>query len=295
MKASRAQEEILLRPGNTSDIGKGETVDLFHGDAADRWLGKISTPTLTVLLAAPERANGIAVIICPGGGYGRELYDREGLDVARWLNLIGVAGIVLKYRLPTGNYSNGEDAMPLQDALRAVRVVRSRAAEWKLDPARIGIMGFSAGGHVAVTAATRFDEGSPTSPDPIEGLSSRPDFAALIYPLISMQPDIEPKGDNHLLGPNPSAELRRQYSGELQVTSRTSPCFLVLCEDDPFLPPQQVTRYCEAMKRAGVSAELHLYEKGGHGFGVTRIDELGAGSWPHRFEAWLKTHFESRK
>ena len=290
MKNSQAQEVVLLRPGNVAEIGQGETIDLFHGNPADRWIAGIRTPTLTVLLAPPERANGTAVIICPGGGYGRELYDREGLDVARWLNRIGVTGIVLKYRLPTGKYSEGQDAMPMQDALRAVRVVRSRAAEWKLDPARIGLMGFSAGGHVAATAGTLFDEGTPTAVDPVERLSGRPDFLALIYPQISMQPDLGRK-ENYLLGPNPTTELLRKYSAELQVTPRTPPSFLVLCGDDPFLSPEHVLRFYSAARRAGVSSELHLYEAGGHGFGVQGIDEPGAKSWPHRFEAWLSTHF----
>lgn len=290
VKNISAQEVVLLRPGNASEVGLGETIVLFHGNPADRWIAGIQTPTLTVLLAPPERAKGAAVIICPGGGYGRELYDREGLDVARWLNRIGVAGIVLKYRLPTGKYSNGEDAMPLQDALRAVRLVRSRAAEWKLDAGKIGLMGFSAGGHVAATAGTLFDDGSPTATDPVERLSSRADFLALIYPQISMQPDLGRK-DNLLLGPNPSAELLRKYSPELQITPRTPPSFLLLCGDDPYLNPEHVLRFYQAARRAGVPAELHLYETGGHGFGVQGIDDPGAKSWPHRFEAWLAARF----
>lgn len=285
-----AQEVVLLRPGNASEIGQGETTTLFQDNPADRWIAGIRTPTLTVLLAPPERANGVAIIICPGGGYSRELYDREGLDVARWLNRIGVAGIVLKYRLPTGNYSHGEDAMPLQDALRAVRLVRSRAAEWKLDAGKIGLMGFSAGGHVAAAAGTLFDEGSPTSTDLVDRLSSRADFLALIYPQISMQPDLRYKGDK-LLGPNPSAELLRKYSPELQITPRTPPSFLVLCGDDPYLKPAHVLRYYQAARSAGVPAELHLYETGGHGFGVQGIDEAGARSWPHRFAEWLSARF----
>lgn len=288
--ALRGQDVIPLRPADADKLGQGEIIDLFQNDPADRWIGKISVPSLTVLLAPPERASGAAVIICPGGGYRRELYDREGLEAARWLNGIGIAGIVLKYRLPTGRFSAGEDAMPLEDALRAIRLVRSRAAEWKLSPARIGIMGFSAGGHVAATAATLFTRGNPAAADPVERESSRPDFAALIYPQISMQPEIAGTG-NRLLGPTPSAELLRKYSAELNVTRETPPAFLVLCQDDPYLSPGHVLRYCEAAARAGVKTELHLYERGGHGFAVRGISEPGAGSWPHRFEAWINALF----
>lgn len=284
----QAGQVIPLHSSDAVNVGRDEIVDLFEGNKTDRWIGNITVPTITVLLPPSERATGVAVIICPGGGYSRELYDREGLDVARWLNGIGVAGIVLKYRLPTGHYDSGEEARPLQDALQAVRLVRSRAAEWKIDPAKIGVMGFSAGGHVAATAATLFDRAAPNAADPAARLSSRPDFVALIYPLISMQPDLAPKGPNRLLGPNPSETLLRRYSAELQVTPQTPPSFLVLCGDDPFLGAEQVLRYCAAARRAGVPAELHFYETGGHGFGVMRIDEPGAGGWPHRFEEWLR-------
>lgn len=284
------QDVVPLWPADAGNIGRGETIDFFQNDPADRWIGRISVPTLTVLLPQPDRSSGIAVVVCPGGGYSRELYDREGLEVARWLNQIGIAGIVLKYRLPTGRYTEGQDAMPLEDALRAIRLVRSRAAAWKLNPARIGIMGFSAGGHVASSAATLFAGPHPEASDPVERLSSRPDFAALIYPQISMQPDIGAK-ENRLLGPAPSAELMHKYSAELNITPQTPPTFLVLCRDDPYLSPEHVLRYCTAAAKAGVNTELHLYQQGGHGFGVRGINEPGAGSWPHRFEAWIKALF----
>ncbi len=240
-------------------------------------------PTISVYAPPAETANGAAVVVCPGGGYGT-LAAHEGEPVARWLNTLGVAGVVLKYRLGP-RYRH--PAM-LQDAARALRTVRARAGEWGIDPGRIGILGFSAGGHLASTAATHFDDGAPSSPDPVERESSRPDLAVLIYPVISLETAAAHTGSRkNLLGPDPPADLMHFLYNETQVSGQTPPTFLVHTAEDTGVPCENSLLFALALHKAGVPLELHLYERGRHGFGLGGDDPVLSG-WPAQCAAWLK-------
>lgn len=242
----------------------------------------VHEPTLTVYLPPEDKATGTAVVIAPGGGYGILAIDKEGHDVAQWLNSLGVAGIVLKYRLA----EYGHPA-PLQDAQRALSTVRSRAAEWNIDPHRIGVMGFSAGGHLASTAGTHFHDGNSNAEDPIERAGSRPDFMILIYPVISMQEGLTHQGSRkNLLGLNPDEQLVEHLSNERQVTPETPPAFLVHADDDNAVPVENSVFFYLALRKAAVPAEMHIYEKGGHGFGLG-VRGGSVTSWPRRCADWM--------
>jgi acetyl esterase/lipase len=233
-------------------------------------------PTLTIFLPATN-ATGAALVICPGGGYGH-LADHEGGLYAKWLNEYGITCFVLKYRLGSAGYHH--PAM-LQDAARAVRAVRSRAGEWKIDPQRVGIMGSSAGGHLASTLMTHFDAGKPDDPDPIERESSRPDLGILCYPVITMGEYAHGGSRANLLGKEPTPELLQLLSNELQVTSNTPPCFLWHTYEDKTVPVENSLQFAAALRRANVPFDLHIYQKGGHGLG------LGSKSYePIKFLPW---------
>jgi acetyl esterase/lipase len=204
--------------------------------------------------------NGASVVICPGGGYGGLVTGGEGSGIARWLNQRGTTGIVLEYRLP-----RGRPFVPLLDAQRAIRTVRSRAPDWGCDPARVGIIGFSAGGHLASTAATHFDGGNATATDPVERLSCRPDFAILIYPVISMGPETHGGSKANLLGKSPTPELVKLFSNELQVTDRTPPCYLAHAQDDTVVTPANSALFHAALRQNGVATEYLELPSGGHG------------------------------
>jgi acetyl esterase/lipase len=238
------------------------------------------TPTITTFLADPAIATGAAFVICPGGGYGG-LADHEGSGYARWLISHGVAGIVLKYRLGTNGYRH--PAM-INDASRAVRLVRAHAAEWKLDVHRIGIMGSSAGGHLASTLLTHFDAGNPAAIDPIDRLSCRPDLGILCYAVISMGPNTHEGSRRNLLGDNPSPELITLLSNELQVTKQTPPCFIWHTWEDGAVKVENSLDFAYALRRAGVPFDLHIYEKGQHGMGLGRN---GAHPWTKDCLFWL--------
>jgi acetyl esterase/lipase len=226
-------------------------------------------PTLTPYLPDPGKASGAAVVICPGGGYGM-LAPHEGVQYARFLNEYGIAGFVLKYRLGSGGYRH--PAM-LQDAARAVRTVRARAGDWQVDPKRIGIMGSSAGGHLASTLLTHFDSGEADAADPIERQSSRPDLGILCYAVISLGKFTHQGSKHNLLGPDPSPELVRLLSNELQVTKETPPCFIWHTYEDNAVPVENSLQFAEALRKAGVPCDLHIYQKGQHGIG------LGSSNW----------------
>lgn len=243
-------------------------------------------PLLTAYLPATDKAAGVAVIVCPGGGYGGLAMDHEGVQIAEWLNSVGAAAFILQYRLPVNGYRH---PIPLMDAQRAIRLVRSRAETLKIAPDRIGILGFSAGGHLASTVATHFENPVPTGdkPDPVDALSCRPDFQVLIYPVISMDDAITHRGSrNNLLGPDPSEELLKLLSNELQITEKTPPAFLVHANDDKGVLPENSIRYYLGLQKANVPAELHIYLKGGHGFGI-RPATGPAAKWTDRCVEWL--------
>jgi acetyl esterase/lipase len=230
-------------------------------------VSQVSRPSLTVFLAPKVKAATTAVIICPGGGYTNLAMDYEGTDVAQRFNESGITAFVLKYRIPDDYTMVNKEIGPLQDAQRAIQVVRSRAAEWGIDPDRIGIMGFSAGGHLASTAGTHFEKNYIDNP---KHISLRPDFMILIYPVISFKSPIAHQGSAHnLLGSNPSAEKIIEYSNEMQVTGQTPPAFLVHAKDDNTVPYANSIVFSEALKKHRIPVELYLYENGGHGFGMT--------------------------
>lgn len=246
----------------------------------------LDEPTLTVYLPA-QNPTRTAIVICPGGGYVELAMDKEGADVARWLNARGVAAFVLKYRLgPRYHYP-----AQLLDAQRAIRYVRSHAAEDSLDTDRIGIWGFSAGGHLASTAGTHFDAGNPDATDPVERVSSRPDFIVLAYPVISMEPGgITHMGSLHfLLGEQPNPMLENELSNETQVTPQTPPTFLFSTTNDGTVPVMNSILFYEALVRSGVPAEMHIFERGHHGSGLAQ-DNPQLCMWPILLQNWLHLH-----
>jgi acetyl esterase/lipase len=243
-------------------------------------------PTLTPYFPEDGKATGAAMVICPGGGYGG-LAPHEGEGYARFLNEQGVAGFVLKYRLGPGGYRH--PAM-LQDAARAVRTVRARAGEWKLDPKRIGIIGSSAGGHLASTLLTHFDAGKPDAEDVIERESSRPDLGILCYAVITMGQFTHQGSKHNLLGNEPSPELVRELSNELQVTKQTPPCFIWHTYEDNAVPVENSLQFAEALRKAGVPFDLHVYQKGQHGMGLGSVP-YGGGErhpWTRDCIFWLR-------
>jgi acetyl esterase/lipase len=258
-------------------------IRLWEGDAPNA-SGKeaIDIPTITPFLAPKEKATGAAIVVLPGGGY-RNLSDvKEGSAVAEYLNSIGVSAFVLKYRLgPKYGQPN-----QLLDASRAMRIVRSRASEWEIDPNRIGILGFSAGGHLASTMATHFDSGNPNSSESLEKVSSRPDIQILIYPVITMGEFTHKGSKQNLLGENPSEELVKKYSNELQISKDTPPAFIVQGVDDKTVPMENSLLYVQSLRKNGVPFEFHLYEHGPHGFGLGGTDPI-LSTWKDRLAAWL--------
>lgn len=257
-----------------------DTADIVH-------VSNVQFPDLAVFLPSKKNSTGEGVIICPGGGYVRLSYDWEGSDVARWLNAHGIAAFVLKYRLP-GAGSIVPHKSPLLDAQRAMRLVRYNAGEWNVDPERIGIMGFSAGGHLAATLSTHFDRGDPAANDPVERISCRPDFSVLIYPVISFDDDITHSGSKKaLLGERPDNELVASFSNELQVNGQTPPAILVHSGDDGGVPVENSLEYYRALQDHGINASLHIYPYGGHGYSLA-IGKGHLSTWPDRVIEWIR-------
>jgi endo-1,4-beta-xylanase len=247
-------------PGSEGLTAREVIVNRGKDGALDRSVSSVHNPTLTVYLPDREKANGSAFIVCPGGGHRYLTIDKEGIEIAKWLNGIGVAGFVLKYRLAKEEGSPYKvDVHALQDGLRAVRLVRSRAEEWGIDPKRVGMVGFSAGGELTALVGTRHDQGNEAAADPIERQSSRPDFLVLVYP-----------------GFNPE---------NLIVNKDTPPSFLVHADDDR-LSSERSAAFYVALKKAGVSGELHIYAHGGHGFGM-RNKDVPVSTWPARLQEWM--------
>lgn len=245
----------------------------------------LDQPVLTPYLPA-QNPTHTAIVVCPGGGYSELAVDKEGTLVAQWLNDRGVAAFVLTYRYgPRYHYP-----IPLLDAQRAIRYVRTHASEDSIDADRIGIMGFSAGGHLASTVGTHFDSGNPDATDPIEHASSRPDFMVLAYPVISMEPGITHNGSlHHLLGEEPNPTLENELSNETQVTPQTPPTFLFSTTNDETVPVMNSVLFYEALLRSGVPAELHIFEQGHHGSGLAQ-DNPQLRMWPILLQNWLHLH-----
>lgn len=262
---SVAQEkvEMLLWDQNHAEMSEAKTEAIRSSDFT-------RDPAITVYL--PGRPNGKAIIMCPGGGYGWEAMDHEGHAMAQWFNAQGIAYVVLKYRLPHGNHE-----IPLSDAEQAVRLVRNHASEWGVNPSKIGIMGASAGGHLASTLATHYS-----------GNETRPDFQVLFYPVITMDPSYTHGGSReNLLGKNPSKELQDKYSNELQVSPSTPKAFIMLSSDDMAVPVANGVNYYMALLKNNVSASLHAYPTGGHGWGYGD-GFLYKSQWMEELEKWLR-------
>lgn len=239
-------------------------------------------PQLTPWL--PEKPNGTAVVVAPGGGYAGLAMDHEGKQIGEWLNANGITAFVLRYRHAPG-YGH---PYPLMDAARALRTVRARAAEWGIAPGRIGMLGFSAGGHLTATLATQWDEGDPSSADPIERVSSRPDFVAPTYPVITMTDPYTHKGSRrNLLGEEPSPEMIEKMSAEKNVNEKTPPAFIFITQDDQAVPVQNALLFYNALCEHQVPAELHVYQHGRHGVGLAQDDPV-LSTWPGHFIAWLE-------
>ncbi|MBF9237986.1 alpha/beta hydrolase [Hymenobacter sp. BT683] len=246
-------------------------------------IANVVQPNLTVFVPAPGTANGTAVVICPGGGYARLAIDIEGYDVAKRLNEMGVTAFVLKYRLPNDESQPDKAIAPLLDVQQALRVVRQQAPKYKLNPERIGLMGFSAGGHLAASAGTRFARPVGANQGAV---SVRPAFLVLLYPVISFSDSLKHQGSReNLLGAAPSAELVRQYSNENQVTAQTPPTFLVHAQNDDVVPVQNSLVFYQACLRHLVPVEMHLYPQGGHGFGLN--NKTTKDDWTERLKNWL--------
>ena len=268
IKASDYQEKEIIKDGKVQSTSQ------------------VSIPTVSIFFTKEIKQNQTAVIILPGGGYSHLAIDKEGTKVAEWLNSLGIVAFVLKYRLPSDLIMTNKTVGPLQDAQEAMRIVRLNAAKWNIDPNKIGILGFSAGGHLASTLSTHYDERVYETSSKI---SARPDFSLLIYPVISMENDITHKGSQtSLLGNNPSKELIDSYSNEKKITAQTPPAFIVHATDDTAVLPENSINYYLALKKNGVTSELHLYEKGGHGFGLGVKDT--SKFWTKDCEEWLKTN-----
>ncbi len=263
-------------PGNNECPQPEET---FNG----KMVRFVSEPTLTIYLPDNDKNTGAAIVICPGGGYGIEAMDHEGYIYAEYLQSKGIAGIVLKYRLPYGHHE-----IPLADTQHALRTVRFNAGAWGIDPGKIGISGFSAGGHLASTAATHFDKGRIEANNEIEKMSCRPDFAVLVYPVITFNELWGHMGSReNLMGKNHDLKLIHYYSNELQVTKETPPAFLVLADDDKAVPPRNSIEFYSALKEKGIPAELHIFREGGHGFGMTKGGKP-YDQWPQLLIDWMK-------
>ena len=263
--AADGPREILLWPAGAPGSEGLTSKEIIEPPNADHGYFKVSNvhrPSVTVYLPSKDKATGVAVIICPGGAHRFLAIDIEGYNVAKWLSDQGIAGFVLKYRLAQTEGANYQfEVHSLQDAQRAIQLVRSRATEWGINPTAIGIMGFSAGGAVAALAGTRFEAAPGDATDPIAVLSPRPDFLALFYPGLA--------------------------AGAFDVSRETPPVFLVHADNDSMGPERSSIPFYLALRKARVPAELHIYASGGHGFGLRTTNRLPVGSWPSRFQEWL--------
>lgn len=285
----RQGEEIALWPGiapGSEGVTITQTVVERSKDPArpNRATSLVTRPTLVAYV--PDKANGTALVIAPGGAYARVVTDKEGADIARVFNAAGVTAFVLTYRMPGDGHAAGP-LTPLQDAQRALRLVRAQAGAWHLNPTRIGMMGFSAGGHVAASLATDFDRKIYTTVDAADAQSARPDFLLLLYPVITMRDGIAHAGSRKNLFPSgASAEAMALVSPELHVTVQTPPTFIALANDDPDVDPQNSILFYQALRAAKIPAELLIFGQGGHGFGLDPTTEAGM-KWPALAVSWV--------
>jgi acetyl esterase/lipase len=282
---SRAQEvkEIPLYPDGVPN-SKPAPADYVETNAKG-WARKVSVPTLLPYPADKDKATGTAVIICPGGGYNQLSMENEGTNIAKAFNQAGVAAFILKYRLPSDLIMVDKTIGPLQDAQAAVQMLRSRAAEFGINPTKIGIIGFSAGGHLAATTETHFNKAVIANKD---NVSLRPDFAVLVYPVITFGEVTHKGSKDNLLGANPPQALVDLYSNEKQVTTDTPPTLIIVAQDDALVPVQNSLLFYDALSRAKVKAEMHIYQSGGHGFGINNRKSKDA--WFNWCTNWMSAN-----
>ncbi|MFP9228450.1 pectin acetylesterase PaeX [Pectobacterium cacticida] len=275
-------------PGAATSSIQPKVIERSNNPALpDRAAMGIRRPEITVYPA--DNPNGMALLITPGGSYQRVVLDKEGSDLAPFFNQRGYTLFVMTYRMPGDGHQEGADA-PLADAQRAIRTLRAHATKWHIDPQRIGIMGFSAGGHVAASLGTRFAQPIYPAIDDIDRVSARPDFMVLMYPVISMQADIAHLGSRkQLIGEQPTDSQVMRYSPEKQVTAQTPPTFLVHAVDDPSVPVDNSLVMFNALRGKKIPVEMHLFEKGRHGFGLRGTERLPASTWPQLLDNWLRT------
>ncbi|MEJ6979162.1 alpha/beta hydrolase [Pedobacter sp. P351] len=280
-----AQTVIPLYSGKVpNSIESSEPEVKNVNDAGQIRFGKVTQPTLEIHLPNKDKATGAAVIIIPGGGYSIVSYTHEGTNVAREFNKMGIAAFILKYRLPSDKIMVDKTIGPLQDAQQAIKTVRMRSKEWGVDTAKVGVIGFSAGGHLASTAGTHF---TTAVIDNKEKVNLRPSFMILMYPVISLTENLMHKGSrDNLIGSAPESKLTNLYSNETQVTEKTPPTILIHAGDDKTVKVANSLRFYESLLNCGVSAEMHIYPKGGHGFGVN--NRTTSDKWTERVENWLK-------
>lgn len=266
-----------------------ETGEVIIHDTSDIVvISNVQKPDIAIFLPSKKNATGEAVVVCPGGGYGVLAYDWEGSDIARWLNSEGIAAFVLKYRLPGSKSNIIAYKSPLMDAQRAMRLARYHAEKWNIDPGKVGVMGFSAGGHLASTLSTHYDSGDPSNDDPVERESCRPDFSILVYPVISFTKEYTHVGSReNLLGKDPDPQLVQHFSNELQVTADTPPAILIHSGDDDAVPVENSMAYYHALQKLGINSELHIYPYGGHGYSLA-IGRGHLSTWPDRVSEWIK-------
>ncbi|MBV9963433.1 MAG: alpha/beta hydrolase [Parafilimonas sp.] len=286
MQISDAQTTINLYDGNVPNSKPYTTHEWWEPqDNGDTIVSFTSEPTLSIFLPDKKNANGTAVVICPGGGYWVTSIVKEGFAVAREFNKWGIAAFVLKYRIPNDSAMIDKEIGPLQDAQRAIQLVRMHAKEWNVDVSKVGIMGFSAGGHLASTASTHFNHSYIANPN---NINLRPDFSVFIYPVISFQDSIGHIGSrDQLIGKNPAPPVRDSFSNELQVTAETPPTFLVHATDDDVVPVMNSVVYYEALIHNKVPAEVHIYKAGGHGYGM--INPTTKDAWMERCKNWMQS------
>lgn len=283
-----AQDDVIhLWPdGAHGAIENPEYVESLAEDRPNR-VFNVSDPTLSIYLPDADKATGSAIVICPGGGYRRLAIGHEGYDVAEYLNRLGVAGIVLKYRLPSDDIMKDKKVGPLQDVQEAIRTVRRNADKWNIKSNQIGVMGFSAGGHLAASASTLYGDQVYVTEDSV---SARPDFSVLVYPVITLDYLLTHKGSSSsLLGENPDSSLIIHFSLDKQVTSETPPAFLVQSGDDSTVPFRHAFMYFTALREHNVPAELHVFESGGHGYGMGNSSNTES-HWTKMLERWLQMH-----
>ena len=279
---STAQEKpIPLYPNGVPNSKKAPATYMEKREGYS--VSQVTEPTITPYFPEKGKANGTAVIVFPGGGYINLTVTYEGEDIAKEFNKVGITTFVVKYRLPSDEIMVDKTIGPLQDAQRAIQIVRERATEWGVKPDKIGIIGFSAGGHLASTLATHFKKAVIPNE---ANISLRPDFAMLIYPVITFGDWAHAGSRENLIGKNPSQELIDLYSNEKQITPDTPPCFLIHAEDDGAVPVQNSTQFYDALVKNKVKAEMHLFEEGGHGFGM--INPKNKGRWVEWAENWMK-------